>query len=197
MKVGILAGSHRDAETHRIAGFIQDRLQAEFKVETFFYSLANNPMPLWDESAWDDSSDLVKQFVNPLVEKLAECDALIICVPEWGGMVPGGLKNLLLYLTDGCVAFKPAYLVGISSSRGGAYPIAELRMSSYKNSQIFYLPEHLIVRDCESMFYEDSDDSYLRGRLDYGLRLLLESAKLLKPLQSSGLIDLEKYPYGM
>jgi hypothetical protein len=29
---------------------------------------------------------------------------------------------------------------------GGAYPVAELRMSSYKNSRICYLPEHLIVR---------------------------------------------------
>ena len=197
MKIAILSGSHREAETHRIAHFIEDKLKAEFKVETFLYSLANNPMPLWDESAWDDSSEVLQKFVSPLVSELEACDDLIVCVPEWSGMAPAGLKNLLLYLTGGCVAFKPAYLVGVSSSRGGSYPIAELRMSSYKNSQIFYLPEHLIVRYCEHMFHDDYDDVYVRERLDYGLGILLETAKLLQPLRNSGLIDLEKYPYGM
>jgi len=55
-------------------------------------------------------------------------------------MAPAGLKNFFLYAGNTALAHKPAYLVGISASRGGSYPIAELRMSSYKNSYLCYIP---------------------------------------------------------
>jgi len=152
-------------------------------------------LPLWSEDAWDDESDLVKNTLNDLQENISSCDAYVVMSPEWGGMVAPGLKNFMLM--SGSFMFKPAYLIGVSASRGGAYPIAELRMSSYKNNQIMYLPEHLIVRDCANMFNEKADDSYLRKRLDYGLNLLIKHAELLAPLQDSGLINLEDYPYGM
>ncbi|MBT5346858.1 NAD(P)H-dependent oxidoreductase [bacterium] len=194
MKIAVISGSHRACETDRISLFVKEELEKK-GVEVFHYSLKDNPLPLWSEDAWDDESDLVKNTLNDLQENISSCDAYVVMSPEWGGMVTPGLKNFMLM--SGGFMFKPAYLIGVSASRGGAYPIAELRMSSYKNNQIMYLPEHLIVRDCANMFNDKADDSYLRKRLDYGLNLLIKHAELLAPLQDSGLINLEDYPYGM
>ena len=164
-------------------------------IEVFHYSLANNPLPLWSEDAWDDNSSLSTQKLASLQDNIDSCDGYVVLSPEWGGMVAPGLKNFMLM--SGSFKYKPAYLIGVSAGRGGAYPIAELRMSSYKNNQIMYLPEHLIIRDVENVFNGKSDDTYLFDRLNYGLNLLLKMSELLLPLKDSSVIDLEKYPYGM
>ena len=65
--------------------------------------------------------------------------------PEWAGMAPAHLKNFLLMCDGGELAHKPAQLIGVSSGMGGAYPIAELRMSGYKNNFLMWLPDHMRV----------------------------------------------------
>lgn len=195
MKIAVIAGSHTNLpETYRISLVVKEELEKK-GIEVFHYSLHDKPLPMWSEDAWDENSDLSKNHLGSLQSEIDSCDGYVIMTPEWGGMATPGIKNFMLLC--GSFKFKPAYLIGVSASRGGAYPIAELRMSSYKNNQIMYLPEHLIVRDCENMFNGKADDSYLRKRLDYGLNLLIKHAELLAPLQDSGVIDLENYPYGM
>ena len=54
---------------------------------------------------------------------------------------------------------KPALIVTVSSADGGAYPVAELRMSSYKNNRICYLPEHVILRNVERILNDDAKDN--------------------------------------
>jgi NAD(P)H-dependent FMN reductase len=196
MRIGVISGSHRDAETNRISEYIVSKLK-EMEIDVYFYSLKGNPLPLWSEEAWDDESKLSKEIITPISNELYECDAFVIATPEWCGMAAPALKNFFLYFSNGEFSFKPAYLVSVSAGRGGAYPVAELRSSSYKNNQIMYIPEHLIVRDCENVFNGKSDDSYLEGRLEYGLNLLSEMTALLMPLQTENVIDLENYPYGM
>lgn len=56
------------------------------------------------------------------------------------------------------LAHKPALIVFVSSDDGGSYPVAESRMSSYKNSRICYLPEHLIIRNVSTVFNTSADD---------------------------------------
>ena len=65
-------------------------------------------------------------------------------------MAPAGLKNFFL-LAGSTLAHKPAMIVGVSSGRGGRYPIAELRSSSYKNTKVVYVPDHLYIDKCEDM----------------------------------------------
>lgn len=85
------------------------------------------------------------------------------------------LKNFFLYAGLGELGHKPALLVGVSAGLGGAYPIAELRASSYKNSRIMYLPEQLIIRNVESMLNSeepsDENDSRIRARADWALQI--------------------------
>ena len=81
--------------------------------------------------------------------------------------------------------------------------MAELRMSSYKNNRICYIPEHLILRNVESILNEnpqdnnESADSYFRERIDWALKLLMGYAQALKSMRESNEIFHEKFGNGM
>ena len=73
------------------------------------------------------------------------------------------------------LAHKPALIIAVSSSDGGAYPVAELRMSSYKNTRICDISEQIIARHVESVLNDDlaqnntgADDSFRRRIMDTG-----------------------------
>ena len=72
-------------------------------------------LPLWSSHAVADES--TKQLI-------AEADGFVFVVPEWHGMVPPAFKNLFYYF-NGFFAYKPAYIIGVSSGTGGRYPITE------------------------------------------------------------------------
>lgn len=205
MKIGIVCGSHRPvSESGRIARHIEKQL-LETKIcdETWLYDLGGNPLPLWDESIWAGDPEWQK-VLTPLSEQVISCDAFIIVSPEYHGMAPAGLKNfLLMWAGGGELAHKPALIVTVSVADGGSYPVAELRMSSYKNNRICYLPEHLIIRNVESVFNEDAEKNnpdaqpYFENRLTYCLQLLREYATAFQQIRASGKASLENYSSGM
>jgi hypothetical protein len=116
-------------------------------------------------------------------------------------MVPAGLKNFFLLCDRQVLAHKPALIVSVSAGLGGSYPVAELRMSSYKNTRLCYVPDHVIVRNVSQVLHgetpADEHDAALRKRIEYNARLLLEYAQALQTVRRSGLIDLDTYPFGM
>jgi len=116
-------------------------------------------------------------------------------------MVPAGLKNFFLLCSGELLAHKPGLIISVSASLGGSYPVVELRTSSYKNTRLCYIPDHVIVRNVGQMLKGaqpiDEHDRLLRERIDYSVRILLEYAKALKSVRDSGLIDLKRFPYGM
>ncbi|MDP5053666.1 MAG: NAD(P)H-dependent oxidoreductase [Congregibacter sp.] len=206
MKIGIISGSHRnDSQSEKIARYAMAQLERHGLCdETYLYSLADNPLPFWDEGLWTGDPKW-EDAIGELREELKSCDGFIVVTPEWHGMVPSGLKNLfLMFPGSGELAHKPALIIAVSGGAGGgAYPVAELRMSSYKNSRICYLPEHLIVRNAGKVFNEDSaenDDemhNYLHARLGYCLEMLAEYAQAFQQIRASGKTSLEKYTNGM
>jgi NAD(P)H-dependent FMN reductase len=200
LKITILNGSSRkQSQSGKIARFIDSNLRARAGVSTYYLSLENNPLPLWDESIWDDAPTW--KIWDPIKAELQSSDAFIFVVPEWSGMVPPAVKNFFLLCSHQELGHKPALIVAVSSSRGGAYPVNELRISSYKNTRLLYLPEHFIIRDVEKMFNGETpaseDDKYLRLRLDYCLNLLQAYGKSMKEIRSSGIIDHKAFPNGM
>ncbi len=206
MKLTVISGSHRkDAQSLKVAKYIERRLrERELCEETWLYSLSGNPLPLWDESIWA-GDEAWQARLSPISEQLKSSDGFVVIAPEWHGQVPAGLKNFFLMWTskNAELAHKPALIVTVSSADGGAYPVAELRMSSYKNSRICYLPEHVIIRNVESVLNDDPDannesaDSYFRARIDYALALLKEYSVALKGVRASGAAELKAYPNGM
>jgi NAD(P)H-dependent FMN reductase len=203
MKLTIVSGSHRpDSESGKVARHVQQHLSKVPDVSaTYLLDLGRTPLPLWDPEVWQPS-DHWQQLWSPISAELSAADAFVVVSPEWSGMVPAGLKNLFLLCTRGELAHKPALIVAVSASMGGAYPVAELRMSSYKNTYLCYIPDHVIVRNVRKLLNDPSapaseDDEKVRERLQYALRILVEYGKALRHVRESGAVDLQRYPYGM
>lgn len=204
MKISIISGSHREnSQSFKVARFIERTLQDNQLCDaTYLFSLASNPLPLWDQGIWDGDPEW-KARLEPISKELAESDAFVIVSPEWHGQVPAGLKNFFLMWGKGELAHKPALITTVSNGDGGAYPVAELRMSSYKNNRICYIPEHIIVRHVETVLNDDpaqnneSADSYFRGRILYALKLLREYGLTLRQVRASGAGDRSVYKNGM
>jgi NAD(P)H-dependent FMN reductase len=204
MKISIISGSSRNAsQSEKVARYVQTALEAQQLCdETWLFSLRNNPLPLWDESIWSADPEW-RARLQPISEQLAASDGFVVVAPEWHGQVPSGLKNFFLMWGKGELAHKPALIVTLSSSDGGAYPVAELRMSSYKNNRICYIPEQVIVRHVESVLNEREADNnpdadrYFRARFAYALTLLKEYAQALRQVRASGASDLSVFKNGM
>jgi NAD(P)H-dependent FMN reductase len=202
MKIGIICGSHREpSQSEKVARYLQQQVEAK-GMDSWLFLLANNPLPLWDEGTWNDDPKW-PPLLDPLKRELAACDGFIVIAPEYHGQVPSGLKNFFLLFGRFELGHKPALIVGVSSADGGAYPVAELRMSSYKNSRICYLPEHLILRHVENilndnpMENDESADSYFRERIDWSLDLLKGYARALREMRQVTRIHHDKFRNGM
>ncbi|MDH3354785.1 MAG: NAD(P)H-dependent oxidoreductase [Chromatiales bacterium] len=203
MKITIISGSHRNnSQSYKVAQHIEKTLNNGICEETSIVNLAGNPLPLWDEGVWDGDPKW-ETLLNPIREQLASSDAFVVITPEWHGQVPAGLKNFFLLFGAKELGHKPALIVSVSSGDGGSYPVAELRMSSYKNSRINYIPDHLIIRKVEEILNdqpEENDprsDSYYRERIVWTLNILKEYAIGLKLVRDSGVTATDKFRNGM
>jgi len=204
MKISIICGSSRQrAQSLKVARFIESTLLENRLCEhTWLYALTGNPLPLWDEAIWAGDPQWQARLA-PLSAELASSDGFVVVTPEWHGQVPSTLKNFFLMWGKGELAHKPGLIVAVSSGDGGAYPVAELRMSSYKNNRICYIPEHVIVRKVESVLNPDpalnnpEADAYFRDRITWVLRILREYAVALKGIRESGATATAIYKNGM
>ncbi len=202
MKIGIISGSHRSpSQSEKVSEYIQQVLVGK-NVETWLYALANNPLPLWEQSIWEND-EAWSSRLEPIKNELKSCDGFVIVSPEWHGQVPAGLKNFFLLFSRFELGHKAALIVTVSSGDGGAYPVAELRMSSYKNNRICYIPEQLILRHVESILNEDpaqnnpEADSYFRERIDWTLDLLKGYTQALSSMREHSRIFHDQFGNGM
>ncbi|AUX48715.1 flavoprotein [Sorangium cellulosum] len=191
-----------ESESGKVARYVQQQLASWADVSsTYVLDLAGNPLPLWDQEIWQGSEKWERVW-SPISAELASSDAFVVVAPEWSGMVPAGLKNFFLLCSRGELAHKPALIIAVSASLGGAYPVAELRMSSYKNTYLCYIPDHVIVRNVRGLINDPEtpqspDDERIRERIRYATGILLQYGKALAQVRASGLVDLQRYPYGM
>jgi len=204
MKISIISGSHRNpSQSEKVARHIEKTLANEFEnIKPWVYALADNPLPLWDQTLWQDNEEW-NQRLAPIKQQLVESDAFVIVSPEWHGQVPAGLKNFFLLFNRFELGHKPALIVTVSSADGGAYPVAELRMSSYKNNRLCYIPEQVILRNIEKILNEKAEnndaeaDSYFRQRISWALGILSGYAVALKSMRKNTEIHHDKFGNGM
>lgn len=201
----IIAGSQRSqSQSLKVANFLAEMaagLSSEISLEVV--DLHQIKLPFFHQ---ETNSDFQSSQLLDLKKKLKLADGFIFVTPEWGGMATPILKNLFLMLGNDQLAFKPALLVSVSASRGGAYPVAELRMSSYKNNRVAYLPEHLIVRSVEKVMNqqldlnleqtaENKEDWYIQQRAKYCLELLILHTQNYSKISRGGLDLINKYQF--
>tara|TARA_R110000868_G_scaffold410649_1_gene699376 strand:+ start:8100 stop:8717 length:618 start_codon:yes stop_codon:yes gene_type:complete len=192
LRTAIVSASHRPGlQSARIAHLLKDRFLAG---NADIIDLYDDALPMWDGATAATENVLKAQATA------ANADALVFVMPEWHGMAPAGIKNFLLWCGAAQLAHKPVLLVGVSASVGGAFVIAEMRSSGYKNARLVYTPEHLILRGVADL-WEDGKDAdaseYLSQRTRYALEQLLTYAEVLKPVRGKLTEPLGDFPNGM
>ena len=154
-------------------------------------------MPLWSPEK-KDGKGVWGETWNSISKNLDSSDGFILIVPEYGGMATPIAKNLFLLCGNGEFAHKPGLIVSISSGNGGAYPIAEMRSFSYKNTHIMWIPENIIIRNVEDFNPDKHGESipeWLDTRINYTLKLLIAYSFNMKPLRT--LINRKDFGNGM
>ena len=199
MKISIIAASHRQkSESKRVSDIIQARLkELNQSLDCFSLDLGASSLPLWTpdkkngEGVWGDT------WIE-ISNNLKQSDGFIFIVPEYGGMATPSAKNLFLLCGEGELAHKPSLIVSVSSGNGGAYPIADLRSFSYKNTHIMWIPENIIIRNVEEYNpgnHGKAIPEWLDKRIDYTLELILAYSSNMKPLRK--LINRKDFGNGM
>ena len=175
----IISASPRNGSQSSKVCAVIERLFSVLNRQNRFLDIAALNLPLAGvptESPHEDLTTLQNECLNAA--------ALVIVCPEWGGMATPSIKNALLLLTGAQIAHKPIMLVSVSSGLGGAYPIAELRAFSSKNSHALYVPHHVIVRYVESLWVTEEkseNDLAIENRLSTALQELIIYADALAP----------------
>ena len=187
MKISIISASHRtNSQSKRVLDLLHNNLlNIESELEIYSLDLADKLMPLWSSDK-KNGKGVWGGTWNSISDNLNKSDGFILVVPEYGGMATPSAKNIFLLCGNGEFAHKPGLIVSVSSGNGGAYPIAELRMSSYKNTHIMWIPENIIIRNVEEFnpgAHGDNIPEWLDDRIDYVLKLLLAYASNMKPLR--------------
>jgi NAD(P)H-dependent FMN reductase len=199
MKISIISASHRlNSQSKRISSLLLNNLSnIDDKLYTFTLDLADAALPLWSPEK-KDGNGIWGETWNTISNNLNSSDGFILVVPEYGGMATPAAKNIFLLCGNGEFAHKPGLIVSISSGNGGAYPIAELRSSSYKNTHLMWLPENIIIRNVEEFnpgAHGKNIPSWLDNRIDYVLKLFLAYTSNMRPLRE--IINRKDFGNGM
>lgn len=204
MQLEIICGSPRpDAESARVSHGLAAMAAHYFDdLQAHVVDLSEVELPLYLSPAMERPPSAPDEALGALRQRIWQADAFVLVSPEWNGMANPALKNLLNYFCDLSMAHKPAMLVAVSAGIGGSYPIAEMRMNSYKNTYLCFTPDHLIVTAVAEHFQHDEyrGDTRLTGlerRALHSLGVLETYAAALKPVRA-GLCEMQaEYPYGM
>ena len=186
MNISIISSSHRiNSQSFRVSEILSDQLSKKSKsLNVYNFDLNKINLPLWTEN-FNKDLELLENWKN-ISKKLISSDAFILVVPEYGGMASPVAKNFFLYCSDGELTHKPGLIVSISSGNGGAYPVSELRSSSYKNRHIMWIPENIIIRNVNQFNPGNQGKlipEWLEKRIDYVLELLILYGRYMKPIQ--------------
>ena len=98
------------------------------------------------------------------------------------------------------VGHKPNLIVSVSAGHGGAFPISELRTSSYKNNKLCHIPDHVIIQKVNKVIgdiEQKNFDSYILQRLKWSVYVLLQYANAMQKLSIDSLLFDERYENGM
>lgn len=201
MTIIIISSSQRfNSQSLKVSKYIQKNLENDFEVQSTILDLAQLDLPVWRDD--DKAKEIQNKVWSKIQPNLKEAMGFVIVTPEWSGGVTPALKNFFLFCTNYELTDKPAYLVSVTSSyTGGNLPLAELRLSCFKNTQICYVPEQMIIRSVNHVLNDESPESdndlYARARIQYGLNIFLHYVSCLIDVRDRNLRDHANFPYGM
>jgi len=209
MKVLIISGSQREnSQSSAVAQYLQTHILNKMTdVDSCILDLACHPLLLEHYGVDSGNSQLITENKETILRPLYDCDAVIFIAPEWGGMIPPALVNLLLLTANGSanglpLGHKPAFAVGISASSGGSNPVSLLKGYAAKNSHLTWLPLHAIIHNVEEFLtcaWEpelESRFNQVQSRLLVGLKSLTIYAKQLSGVRDELVLLSKIHPFG-
>ena len=187
MNISIISASHRiNSQSKKISDILHNNLlKINSDLDIYDLDLGDKLLPLWSpdkkngKGVWGDTWKSIS-------DNLIKSEGFILVVPEYGGMATPAAKNIFLLCSNGEFAHKPGLIVSVSSGNGGAYPISELRSSSYKNTHVMWIPENIIIRNVEEFnpgAHGDNIPEWLDNRIDYVLKLFLAYSSNMRSLR--------------
>ena len=187
MKISIISASHRKKSQSKKVSKLLHRslLNLKTDLDIFTLDLAEVSLPFWSPEKKDGKGIWGKTW-DTISQSLKKSDGFVLVVPEYGGMATPAAKNIFLLCGNGEFAHKPGLIVSVSSGNGGAYPISELRSSSYKNTHLMWIPENIIIRNVEEFNPGDHGKNipnWLDDRINYVLELFLAYVSYMRPLR--------------
>ena len=199
MKISLISTSHqKNSQSKRVLEIIKNIiLEIDSKIKCYEIDVFKLNIPLWT-SEKKENPKFWENDVKKISDDLASSDGFIFIVPEYGGMATPSAKNFFLVFNNGELFHKPGLIVSISSGSGGAYPISELRSSSYKNTHIMWIPENIIIRNVEQFNPGNHGiliPNWIDERIKYSCNLLIKYAEYLKPIQK--FINRKEFSNGM
>lgn len=216
LNILLVSSSQRDdSKSFAVAQYLQTNILNDMQgVESSILDLSRYPVLLdhYRETtdkggiSRDDSTSLINNK-DTVLKQLYSCDAVVFITPEWGGMIPPTLVNLLLLTANGSanglpLGHKPAFAIGVSATGGGSNPISLLKGYAAKNSHLTWLPLHGIVQNVDDFLAQgwapelDNRFSQVQSRLLVGLKSLTIYAKQLSGVREE-LVELSKvHPFG-
>tara|TARA_B100000242_G_scaffold264484_1_gene212043 strand:- start:30 stop:629 length:600 start_codon:yes stop_codon:yes gene_type:complete len=188
MKLSIISTSHqKNSESKRVADILKKYIyDIDKTIEFYILDMFKSEIPLWT-SEKSQNAQFWENSYKKISKELDTSDGFLMVVPEYGGMSAPNSKNFFLLFNNGELFHKPGLIVSISSGNGGAYPISELRSSSYKNSHIMWIPENIIIRNVEQFSPGNHGPlipNWMDNRINYTCKLLIKYAEFLKPIQN-------------
>ena len=195
MNIVVVNGSTRaNSQSLKVSNWLVEHAKNNGE-EPSLIDLHQLTLPIYDVGETDAPN------AETITQALDQADAVVMVSPEWNGMMSQGIVNMLQYV-DKELAHKPVMNVGVSSGRGGHYPLMQMRVMGYKNNQLVISPEALLVQGVNDIMNshnpaEDTPDESVQKRADYALKVLVEYAKALKLVRDSGVIDHESYGNGV
>jgi NAD(P)H-dependent FMN reductase len=209
LKILVVSGSQRkDSKSFALAESIQKNILNNMQgVESTLLDLSLYPFLLDHYGTGRDDQNALNKNKDDVLTQMYACDAVVIIAPEWGGMIPPALVNLLLLSANGSAnglpfGHKPAFAIGLSASSGGSNPISLLKAYAAKNSHLTWLPLHAIIQNVDDFLVHDwapeldNRFSQVQSRLLVGMKSLAIYATQLTDVREE-LVELSKvHPFG-
>ena len=209
MNILLVSASQRaSSKSYSVAQYIENNILSEIgKVNSTILNLSDYPLLLENYGVKASDDVALIQEKDEVLAKLYVCDAVVFIAPEWGGMIPPALVNLLLLTANGSanglpLGHKPAFAIGISASNGGSNPISLLKAYAAKNSHLTWLPLHAIIQNVDSFLAvgwspgQGNRISEVQSRLLVGLKSLVIYAEQLARVRDELVLLSKVHPFG-
>lgn len=182
------------SQSLKVTHWLQNYLKS-LDVDTIVLDLHELNLPMFTDEQEETEAE------QNVLKALDSADGVVFVSPEWNGTMSHGLVNMLHYVGTE-LAHKPVTLVGVSSGRGGHYPLMQMRIMNYKNTHFVVSPESFLVQDVKKILNDDdmsddAQDASIKKRARYALNVLLAYARALHDVRESGVVDHKNFPNGV